>query len=388
MRLAGVFHALHMALLPVAIMPLFWRNDIAMSVTLILGVQAIFSAVIAVCEFPSGYLADRLGYRRTLVMASGLIAVGWVVYSAAHGLAAVIAAEALLGVGFSLISGTDRALLYESLVADGRREEYARWLGRMRFWGLVAEGASALVAGLLFSLWPRLPFVLEVPVWVAALLVALAFKEPPRNTTPVSRHWAHATGVVRHLLVDNVRLRTLALFGIALGLATYTPVWLFALYAEDSGVSPAWLGPLWAATNFCTATAGLSSARVGLRGAVVVATVLIGIGYFGMGASYTLAGVAFYYAFTFARGLATPVLSAAEQDAMGSGDRVALASLRNLGFRLSYVLIGPVVGVAVDLHGLHPVLLVAGAVYLGLLALSGSSLLRLKGPLAWGVGRS
>ena len=62
-RLLVALSALHAALFPIPIVTLFWTEQIAMSLTDVMTLQAAFSLTVVVCEFPSGYLADRVGYR-------------------------------------------------------------------------------------------------------------------------------------------------------------------------------------------------------------------------------------------------------------------------------------------------------------------------------------
>ena len=56
------------ALFPIPIITLFWKDEIGMSFTAIMVLQAIFSATIVLFEFPSGYVADRVGYRASLLI--------------------------------------------------------------------------------------------------------------------------------------------------------------------------------------------------------------------------------------------------------------------------------------------------------------------------------
>ena len=83
--------------------------------TEIMGLQAIFGLVIALLEFPSGYLADRVGYRSALLLGALGSLAGWTAHATATSFWTVAGAEVLLAAGLSLISGADTALLYESL---------------------------------------------------------------------------------------------------------------------------------------------------------------------------------------------------------------------------------------------------------------------------------
>ena len=57
--LLNIFAGLKMALLPMAIITLFWKDQIGLSLTDILLLQAIFSLATLLMEFPAGYLSDR-----------------------------------------------------------------------------------------------------------------------------------------------------------------------------------------------------------------------------------------------------------------------------------------------------------------------------------------
>jgi hypothetical protein len=69
-------------------------------------------------------------------------------------------------------------------------------------------------------------------------------------------------------------------------------------------------------------------------------------------------GVGFYYLLTIMRGLQGPALNHREQQLVPSSDRAGFLSLRSMVFRLGFLVIGPVIGWAVDTQGQHPVMLV------------------------------
>lgn len=87
---------------------------------------------------------------------------------------------------------------------------------------------------------------------------------------------------------------------------------------------------------------------------------LVALGYAGMGMTHTVWGVGFYFVLTVMRGLNGPVLHHAEHRRIPSSDRAGFVSLRSLTFRSCFLVLGPVVGAAMDRWGQHPVLLVVG----------------------------
>ena len=98
---------------------------------------------------------------------------------------------------------------------------------------------------------------------------------------------------------------------------------------------------------------------------------LIGVGYAGLGLAHALFGFAFYFCLTTMRGFIGPALAHQEQRLIPSSDRAGFLSLRSLLFRMCFLVVGPVVGAAVDRYGQHDVLLIVGVFFVsfGCLAL-------------------
>ncbi|MFK7897649.1 MAG: MFS transporter [Myxococcota bacterium] len=365
-------HALMMSLFPMAIVTLFLQDHLGLTMAEIMWVQAAFGIGLAVFEFPSGYLADRIGYRRSMILASLLSVFAWTLYSMAIGFWSVVAAQIMMGFALSLVSGTNSAMLFESLANLDRENEFTKWFGRARFFGQFAEGSAALVAGILFAISVRLPFQLMILVWILNLGIALLMVEPRFERHAVEKPLEHVRKLLHFVRFRAPRLRALFAVSVALGLASFVPVWIVTLYARDAGVPLSWLGPMWAAANYCVALGSLASDRLGrslsLVTVCVLCTALITLGYLGMGFTYAWWGFAFYFAFNLSRGLSGPLLAHAEQEEIPSGDRASVVSMRSLLFRAAFVVVGPIVGMLIDVQGRHSVLLGLG-VFLAIAAL-------------------
>jgi MFS family permease len=347
------FSSLQKTLFPMAIITLFWKDHIGLSLTEILLLQSIFSAAIVILEYPSGYLSDRLGYRNALTIATILGTAGWGIYTIADSFATVLAAEVLLGIALSFISGSDSALLYESLRAEGLEWLYARYEGRMNGFAQTAEALGALFAGLLYASAPLLPFFLQVVVWIMALAITRTMREPPRDQALVNRtHLAEALRITRYAFLENRSLRATILLNTFLGLASFYPVWLIQPYMQQQGVPLVWFGPVWTGANLTVAIFALLShrayARLGDRNMILLCLTLVLAGYFGLGLIGGTFGFLFYFLLTSMRGLRGPMFLSHIQVESPSANRASILSLQSLAFRVAFIITGPFVGRLAD----------------------------------------
>lgn len=350
------FSFLQMTLFPMAVITLFWKEQIGLSLTQILLLQSIFAVAMVVMEYPSGYLSDRIGYRAALTLASLLGLIGWGYYTVASSFRDVLIAEILLGISTSFISGTDSALLFESLKGDGREASYARYEGRSTFFGQTGEAAGALFAGMLYARYPLSPFLLQVVVWLLALLVTRGITEPRRERLPHQvNHLAQALASARYVFLENRRLRFAILLSVTLGLSSFYPVWLIQPYMREWGVPVTSFGPIWAGANLIVALGALTSHRVraslGDQKMILTIAVLVWGGYLGLGLMGGLWGFLFYYVLTAMRGIRGPFLLHVTQGEIPSATRAGMLSLQSLCFRLTFALTGPLVGRYADAHG-------------------------------------
>ena len=100
-----------MVVIPVFV-PLLQGHGLSMSQ--VLQTQALFAMTVAVLEVPSGYFADLFGRKRALVFGSLLNGIGFLWLLSADSFYDFMLYEFFLGVGISLISGADLALLYDT----------------------------------------------------------------------------------------------------------------------------------------------------------------------------------------------------------------------------------------------------------------------------------
>ena len=358
-RLLVAFGGLYYVLFPIPIITLFWKDQIGLSLTDVMLLQAIFSAASVLLEFPSGYLADRVGHRAALLAGAVLWTSGWTVFALSGTFAGLALAETVLGAGHAFISGADAALLFSSLAAAGESGAYRRWDGRMRAAGQVCEAGSSVAGGWLYALSPWLPIWLQLPAGVAAIATVVGMREARGGATVEGGHAARVWQVMGHALRHR-RLRTAMLLSVVLGLSTFYLVWLIQPWMQRRGIPPAWFGPIWAAASLWLAGVSLASARVaerfGVQPTLAASALLPVVGCVALATLDAAWAVVFYLCFMTTRGLQIPILTTVIQADAPDDDRASVLSLNALCFRLGFVVTGPPIGMLVDRIGLEPAL--------------------------------
>ena len=167
-----------------AIWFLFFQDTLSAADAIML--YAIYDIGTIVLEVPSGYMSDRLGRRITLILSALAGVAGAAFLTLGDGFLAFALAQIFLGASTAFASGTDSALLYESLTAAGRADEIEAQ--ELRAWRMTftASAISAITGGALFLQNATLPFLASLITFACALAVTFRFQSLPRRTVVIA----------------------------------------------------------------------------------------------------------------------------------------------------------------------------------------------------------
>ncbi len=164
---------------------LYFQNVLSPAEAIIL--YAVYDISVTVLEVPSGYASDRLGRRRTLIAAAvcGVVGALLLAWGGMFGVFAL--GQFFLGGAAALASGTDSALLYESLDAEGRSDEVEAQETRALQLSLIGFAVSAITGGAVALMSPEITFVAAGLAMCGATVLAWRFAEPPRPDATAPR---------------------------------------------------------------------------------------------------------------------------------------------------------------------------------------------------------
>jgi MFS family permease len=207
--------------------------------------QTLVYLVSGLAELPTGFIADRVGRRASIVIGQLLIAgclLGQVTLS---GYGVFLALFVVHGVGMAFVSGAETALLYDLLVRRGARASYVQVKSRFNMLGTVTSGAAIALGGQLQRLSWEVVYVGSAACLVLAVVVLVSRVPEIRGADAVDEQdgaedeHGDATAWRALLRVATPALVTLVVVS-GLMHATLTPYFIFAqqtLSAQGAGTA-------------------------------------------------------------------------------------------------------------------------------------------------------
>jgi len=330
--------------------------------------KSIYSVAIVAMEIPSGWMADIWGRKKTLIFGSILGSAGFLMYSFSYGFWAFVLAEVILGIGYSFVSGADSAMLFDSLKAAKKTDEYVKQEGRITSAGNFAEAFAGIAGGFLAAISLRTPFYFQFVVAALAIPASLTLLEPKFHSSEHIHSIKKLVRNIKNTLTTNHNLRISILLSAVTGTATLTFAWLVQPFFKAVDLPVEMFGIFWTALNL---TVGVSSAFahkvemfLGKRRSILFIIVLLSLGYFLSGVFITFWGIAFLFLFYLVRGVATPVLKNYINQYTASEIRATMLSVRNFVIRITFAVIGPLLGWITDNISLNYAFMLAGGMYL------------------------
>ena len=178
--LYGVKISQSMVFLVPVIVPYF-AQEIGLTFQEFLASESVFAATVVLMEVPSGWLADIWKRKSAIVLGGIFAATGMALLLPADGFFDTAVAQAFMGVGISLFSGADSALLYDALHQHGRADRYRVIEGRRHGFGMYAVALSSLVGAWLFTIDPILTVWGMIVSYLATAGFALFLADPERR---------------------------------------------------------------------------------------------------------------------------------------------------------------------------------------------------------------
>ncbi len=332
-------------------------------------------------EIPTGVVADKFGRRVSLAISAVMSSLIWMVFALSGSFWVLALAQLVGALAATFQSGADEALLFESLRAAGREQDYARISARAGAVGTLSSMLAGLVVGLIAATSLVLPVVLTSLLTALTLVPILGMQETVGGASALpagradarpdgSRPSAPAHGdlptaaqdsylsIVRQALAalrEQSILRWAAAYLVLLGCVSFYAVTFLQPLTLAVGLPVAALGPVMVTVQGMSVAGALAvplAQRILGNQALLFGVPLLlipGLALVGLAPGWPVLAVAALLAFLFS--LTQPVLLAVLQARVSNQARATLLSIQSLLSTVFLTFTEPPLGISADQFG-------------------------------------
>lgn len=329
--------------------------------------EAIFHVASLISEIPSGALADLLG-RKQVLLASRLCGIisSCIMIFANH--------IWMLGIGFvftawsyNLLSGSEEALLYDSLLELKSEEKYFKINGKLEFIAEVSQGIAIFLGGFLAKYSYLLCYVILIDIDFVASFIVCRMEEPKveqeRQQVSVKAHFMTCYVLIK----DNSKIRYL-LIHYSILTAFYTSVFLYSQsYYFAQGFDEAQIGLILLGTSGCASIGALFSEKIAIRFEHYVcygSGIALALGLLLMSGKVVWISILGFYVGSVANVFLHLQQSKELNKRIPSAQRATVLSVSGMFFSMVMIILFPLIGLFADYIGLSRLILMLGLLLL------------------------
>jgi MFS family permease len=338
-------------------------------------IQACFAIWVVLFEIPTGYFSDVLGRKKSMLIGTFIstIWLGW--YVLADGFWWFLFAELILGLGSSFISGTDSAMLYDTLLDEWKQGQNKKYQWYLQSISSISEATASFLGGFLAVISLRLPLEVQFYLYLCTIPLVFLLREPSHHKHDNKEWiWKGITKIVKYSLHDHQEIKWLIVFSWIFGASTLVMTWISQYYFTAVDLPLQYFGVVWSILVIFLVPASFFAHRieefVGRKNSLYIMMILPIGWYILLSFVHVIYGIFFLFLFYLARGFGSVVLSDYVNVLIPSSIRATVLSIQALMFRFVFVLVWPIVGYVSDVYTVHTALLFSGILFTLLFAVS------------------
>ena len=327
-------------------------------------IESAYYLIALLLEIPTGVFSDRISRKWSLVIASviGIPIIPIIIFS--DSFSVVLLAMSIGGIGAALTSGTDTAILYDTLKTLGRESEFQQIAGKMSWYGSLSMAFAGMIGGLLAALDMSYAWWAYFIAGQLAMIVKFTLIEPPffRSIIKEESYWQHlgyswqisTRGAAGYFVFYAATIW----FFFSIGF------WLWQPYLAASSIPLAWFGFIYAIQNviggFSAKQAHRLEGKIGTRNALLLIPLGLAAVFFLESQFMFALGFIFIFMHSLFSGPFHPLLEDYINKRIPSSKRATVLSIKNMVNSLLFMTLSPLIGYLVDLYSLSAALLLMG----------------------------
>ncbi|MDX9688861.1 MAG: MFS transporter [Proteobacteria bacterium] len=331
-------------------------------------IQAAYAASLLLCQVPTGYFSDIVGRRISLIISACLFPIGAAFFVFSTSFWGFVTAEIFLALAVSMRSGTDSAMMYDTLLELGREKEHKKIEGRAFLYQQIGTGSGNIIGALLFEVWAKLPFLLNLFRALLFLPLSLSLKEPAREKAEARKphqHLADMGKVLQHC-TRHADTRYIVLYMSLFTGFNIIGFWSYFIYYGHVGIPASLFGFVAAANSLIAGLGGMIAHKIEKKmdsRKALLLPLFMAPSYFLLGWIDSIWIVPLVTLNGFLWGFSVPIARDLLHQNTPSKIRATVMSVGEMGARLIYIVLAYPFGLLVDKMGIQTGLMMLGTLF-------------------------
>lgn len=327
-------------------------------------------------EIPSGAVADLLGRKKTLLSGRILMVISCIIMLFANSFAGFALGFFFQALSGNFNSGSEEAMLYDSMKCIGREEDYLTVSGRLNTLYEVAQGIATVAGGILAEYSYTYCYIACIVIALLGLLPTLCMTEPPIHAEDASEeptkrtiadtianHFQTSSSILKE---DKTLLHLILYYSVVF--AAYTLLFFYSQqYFSDLGLNKIEISVIMLFAGIVACLGALFSERLSSllgKKATLLGACAIALSVLSFGLHHLYVAIGALLVATFCNSLLYPIQSNALNQRIPSAQRATLISVNSMFFSVFMILFFPMVGAVADRIGLAHAFCGIGAIVL------------------------
>jgi len=312
-------------------------------------IMSAFSFVILIFEVPSGVIADIFGRKNILLISGFMYIIEVCILAFCDGFYLFLIAKIISGIGVSLSSGTNSALLYETLKKLKREDEHKRISGKLITITSISMAFVFVIGSALFDIHYKLPAYVSVPFITFGFILTFFLKEPYeyKQEFKLSRSIEHLKQGVSYFK-NHKAIRVISVFSVPIAVLVSILLSMSSVYFVAVGVPIFLIGLVAFIASLLRALgskkAHLIEAKFGMKKSLLFIQVSVLLSVFLMMLVVPYAGVLFYLLIPLISGFFYVVVNDYMNLHVNETHRATILSIRNMFDNFGIFVLFPLVG--------------------------------------------
>ncbi|WP_253287512.1 MFS transporter [Clostridium bornimense] len=328
-------------------------------------VEGIFHIASFLFEVPSGALADLFGRKNVIIVGRLCSAISAVINLFANNLLGFAIGFTISALSYNLNSGSEEALVYDSLKKIGDEKSYLKVNSRLNLIIEISQGLATFIGGILAEYSYVYCYITVIIISLLSMIPAVLFKEVPmdkegsRDKVSIKKHFKVCYDIIK----DNKEiLKILIYFPVVF---TFDTIVFFygQQYFSELGLNKIEISLVMLFSGLFSCVGSITCEKVITvfkENTKYIISILMGVSIVMISSKNIVISIIFFAIMNYANSVLYPIQSASLNKLIPSEQRATIISIDSMIFSFTMVCLFPVCGLLGDMFNLHITFFILG----------------------------